>query len=161
MREKELIPYARTIDDALTKYHGTRAVTAAHQVGAELLRYTPTPPVVSSSYLKAAELFTMLRNQGITGAELVRRICITWAFVLANPSRYPDAIAEDTAFARGAMRLVCPNYTRPGARPLRHMGGVIRRDLGLFVLTLFKRLDDDAEAQRSKLSSQAFDEAVS
>ena len=165
MQENEVKRYGPPIAEALVKYRNSAAVHWAYRIAdEELLRYVPAYSPGCGVRLRfaeqAADLFAMVRNQGVTAEQAVQRVCTTWAFIESNPDRFPNIASENSALARGFMRLVSPNYARPGAQALRHMGERIRRSLGQFVTTLLKRIEDDAEAHRRAFSAQSFDEVA-
>ncbi len=161
MREEDLREHTSLVSIGLARYANTEPVQIAYQIGEALLQWTPSWPVVSSTHEKAAALFSMIRNQGITGRDLVLRTCAVMAFIRAHRERFPTRLAEDIALGRGIRRLITlPSYGRPNARTLRTLGLVVRDGLDRFVFMLLKRMETDEERARQTFSLAAFDKGA-
>ena len=160
MREEELREHTALVSEGLARYANTDPVRIAYQIGDELLRWSPSWPVVSTFHEKAAALLAMIRNQGITGRELVLRTCAVMSFIRAHRERFPTRVAEDIALGRGIRRLITLPYGHPNARTLRVLASVVRDGLDRFVFMLLKRMESDEERARQTFNIAAFDKVT-
>lgn len=159
VRESELKPYTERYYRMMERYGNRKATEVALLIAEELLNYRATQQYRWQRQLQG--MLEHVRNHGATAADLLRRVCVHYAYACDHPERVKYGInAEDAMLGRGVMRLA--PLQKVGHRwptvALRHLGFMCRDGLYMFARGMRERwLKDEEQREERRRASMDFD----
>jgi hypothetical protein len=140
--------YHQFVQQGMERYAGHRATQAGLRLASELLGGSldeaAAAPNACSMHTERARAFRLLRDHGVTPAQLLARLAEVVCFTEDHPERIPNQKFEDHMLARAMLTLVPWKIRfRPGAKLLRHTGAMLREHLYPWALAFVRKLRSD------------------
>jgi len=124
-------------------YGDRKATVAAVELARSVMHYRASTPLGSDVKLELA--WEVQRHRGADPAEIAARVVAFYLFTDARPGYFKSQRAEDVALGRLCLHSAPLAGHRYNATVYSAAGDMIRSHLGVFALTLIKKVGADAE----------------
>jgi len=145
VRESDLRAWASWVNEGLSRYRSTAATAAALKLAQGILDYRNENGF--GYQLELERMMLILKDDGVTAGDILRRVCLMVFLASAAPHRYHGSTkVENLAIGRAIMRLapLQRRGKRYASRAVHLLGEMARDYLYVFGMRLHDRVKQDA-----------------